>query len=131
MARRSITKRQEKLMKKSILINLEKYYGILAPSLKECNCSYYLHNKWLNEDDNYAKAIEEINQKTIDFVESKLFKLISEGDRTAIIFYLKCRAKDRGYVEKYQIDQTFIEPVKINYIYPDDENNLLLTDENH
>jgi hypothetical protein len=40
----------------------------------------------------------------IDYVESFLLDKMAAGDTTAIIFFLKCRAKSRGYVEKSQND---------------------------
>jgi len=125
MARRTISPLAQAKMKKNVLKNLEKYFGILSPALKDTGASYYLHNKWISEDPEYAKKIDEITQMSIDYVEGKLIQLIKEGDRTCIIFYLKCKAKDRGYVEKYQIDQNIIEPIKINYNYPDETNRLL------
>ncbi len=45
----------------------------------------------------------EIDEATLDFVESKLFELLNKGDKTAIIFYLKCKGKNRGYVERSEI----------------------------
>ncbi len=42
----------------------------------------------------------------IDLAEGKLYSKINEGNMTAIIFYLKCKAKDRGYIERGQIEVT-------------------------
>ena len=49
------------------------------------------------------QAIEESRERTTDMAESKLFQKISEGDNTAIIFYLKTQAKKRGYVERQEV----------------------------
>lgn len=45
----------------------------------------------------------EVDETTLDFVESKLLELLVKGDKTAIIFYLKCKGKHRGYVERSEI----------------------------
>ena len=37
-----------------------------------------------------------------DFAEGKLMQQIDGGNITAIIFYLKTQAKDRGYIEKVE-----------------------------
>lgn len=50
-----------------------------------------------------AKAYNDINETTKDFVENKLMQAIAKNNLTAIIFYLKTKAKDRGYVEKQQV----------------------------
>jgi len=38
-----------------------------------------------------------------DFIESKLIKLINEGDTAATIFAAKTQLKDRGYIERQEI----------------------------
>jgi len=49
------------------------------------------------------KTIEEIREQTIDIAEAQLFRKIQEGNMTAIIFYLKCMAKYRGYNERLEV----------------------------
>jgi len=53
--------------------------------------------KWQAEDREFAFKIKEIEEKWVDVVEDQLLNLISLGDRASIMFYLKAKAKDRGY----------------------------------
>jgi len=49
------------------------------------------------------QAIEDARERTTDLAEGKLFQKINDGDNTAIIFYLKTQAKQRGYVERQEV----------------------------
>lgn len=42
-------------------------------------------------------------EKLLDLGEVKLFEAVQKGNMTAIIFFLKCRGKKRGYIEKLTI----------------------------
>lgn len=42
-------------------------------------------------------------EKLLDLGEVKLFEAVQKGNLTAIIFFLKCRGKKRGYIEKLTI----------------------------
>jgi len=47
-------------------------------------------------------AYEEANERTIDMVEGQLLTQIKRGNITAIIFFLKTKAKHRGYIERHE-----------------------------
>jgi len=49
-----------------------------------------------------AEGLEEIDEGLIDYAESKLMEHISDGDLTALIFFLKTKGKKRGYVERME-----------------------------
>lgn len=46
----------------------------------------------------------DIEDTYLDIAESKLIKKIREEDTASIFFYLKCKGKKRGYVEKQQTE---------------------------
>ena len=58
---------------------------------------------WKERNQRFREAIEDAEEMSIDFAESKLRQAVIGGDMTAIIFFLKTKGKKRGYVE--QIEQ--------------------------
>lgn len=114
-------------IKKKTLESLELHKGIVSNACKAINLPRSTFYKWKDEDREFALAVEEINEVSIDYVESKLFEKINgvtvqkgiETDEdgefkasvytqppsdTAIIFYLKTKGKKRGYIEKSEVE---------------------------
>ena len=61
--------------------------------------TYY---RWLENDADFAQAVQEAREERLDFIESKLMEIIAEGDTQAIIFALKTLGKHRGYQERQE-----------------------------
>jgi hypothetical protein len=51
------------------------------------------------------ELLSDLRESFKDNAESALYSAVLAGELTAIIFYLKTQAKDRGYVERQQIEQ--------------------------
>ena len=74
------------------------------------------------------EVAEQAAETLTDLAEQELYKLIKQGDKTAIIFYLKCKGKDRGYIERQEFtgrdgtplsaDKAVPLEVKINVVDP-------------
>lgn len=99
--------------KKAMIEAMEKSLGIVTSACKQVGISRDTHYRWLREDDEYRSNIANIDEMAIDYAEGQLFSQIKEGNVTAIIFYLKTKAKHRGYVEKQMVE---IGEVSINLI---------------
>jgi len=89
--------------KKAMLEALKLSLGVVSTAVKQVGIDRTTHYSWMEQDEEYRKAVEDINEMAIDFVESKLFQAINNGSETAIIFYLKCKGKKRGYVQSKEI----------------------------
>ena len=111
-----------KKKKKEFLENIKKNHGLIQATIDQVGISRFYYDKWLKEDPIFNEACENLPRITKDYVESKLFQLIEEGDKTSIIFFLKCKG---GYVETQHIKQetTYVEPLRINIIQPQLESN--------
>lgn len=108
--------------KKKVLEELEKQNGIVSTACNNTGTPRSTFYKWCNDDPEFKALVDDIQEVAIDYVESKLFEKIEgvwidsgkkQDDEplvyktppsdTAIIFYLKTKAKKRGYVEKQEI----------------------------
>jgi len=107
--------------KRAMISAMEQCLGIVKDATKIADVTYQAHQKWMKEDNDYAYEIKLIQEHCIDLVELKLFELIrgvnrqvvtNKGDIVvikepphagAVMFYLKTKAKHRGYVERTEI----------------------------
>ncbi len=100
--------------KKLLLKNLEASHNIVSMACAKSNLSRTTFYNYYEEDDAFAEAVDALADTAVDFVESKLYDLINSGDTTATIFYLKTKAKDRGYNERIDVNQHHtIEQIQI------------------
>jgi len=89
--------------KKALLEALEKSLGVVTTACKIVGVDRTTFYNYVNADDDFAQAVKDIDNITIDFAESQLHKQIKDGNTAATIFYLKTKAKKRGYVERTEI----------------------------
>jgi hypothetical protein len=115
--------------KKAFLKALEACLGNITKACKSTGIARTNIYRWKIEDEEFGKAINEIEEVSIDFVEDKLFQRIEgvftengEGEvyktppsDTAIIFFLKTKGKRRGYIEKTEIAIEQKETPSINF----------------
>ena len=103
------------IKKEAMLSALEKSLGVVTVACKQADIHRSTYYKWLNEDEDFAKAVKDIENIALDFGESQLHKQIGDGNTSATIFFLKTKGKKRGYVERNELDLTSgDEPIKIN-----------------
>lgn len=90
--------------KKAMIEALTKSLGIVTTACKIVGIERSTHYDWLKLDEDYRHQVESIKDVALDFAESKLHKMIEDGNTACVIFYLKTKGKGRGYVEKYEHD---------------------------
>lgn len=107
-------------LKPDFIENLKRSMNNATIACKNTNISRDTYYKWLKEDKEFSKQCKEIiPEQNLDFVESKLFELINgvtcskyvkgkeviykrPPDNTSVIFYLKTKGKQRGYIERVE-----------------------------
>jgi len=103
------------IKKEAMLSALEKSLGVVTVACKQADIHRSTYYKWFNEDEEFAKAVKDIENIALDFGESQLHKQIGDGNTSATIFFLKTKGKKRGYVERSELDlSSGDEPIKIN-----------------
>lgn len=105
--------------KKQLFLEIfEKTACNISEACKHININRWTYYDWYNNDSDFKQSIDSLKEGLIDFAESQLMRNINNGDNASIMFFLKCKAKDRGYIEKTETKLTGSadEPIIINYI---------------
>jgi len=89
--------------KEKFLETYENSFGFVNLACKNAKIGRTTYYRWLDEDNEFRQKCKDIEEATIDYVESKLLSQIREGNTTATIFYLKTKGKNRGYVERQEV----------------------------
>jgi hypothetical protein len=94
----------------------QKSAGNISHSCKIANIARQTYYEWIDKSDKFKSALEDIIEENHDFVESKLLQAIKEDNLSAIQFYLKTKAKDRGYTEQQKLDIDSNSSLRIEFI---------------
>jgi|TARA_Y100000034_G_C6782557_1_gene349895 hypothetical protein len=103
--------------KKALLEALEKTLGIVTTACKLVGVDRGTFYRYVNEDEDFAKAVKDVENITFDFVESQLHKQIKDNNTASTIFYAKTKMKNRGYVERQEITGADSGEVTIKVIH--------------
>jgi len=115
-------------IKKNLISAMRNSLGVVTTACEEVGISRTTYYDYYRNDEEFKKEVDSLADEALDFVESKLFERINgyehkedkifqyEGspvivptkkhyppDPTSIIFYLKTKGKERGYIEKSEI----------------------------
>ena len=82
---------------------LVKSAGLYTPAAQLLGCERSSIHKRVAKSQALQDLCAKIKEQTIDLAEHRLMEHIRKGSLTAIIFYLKCQAKPRGYVERQEV----------------------------
>jgi len=79
--------------------------GVVSASCKKANISRQTFYRWVRNP-LFLQEVNKVKEELKDFGEASLFKLMKEGNTAAVIFFNKTKNKDRGYVEKQELEHT-------------------------
>lgn len=95
-------------------------HGIISYACQASGISRRTYYNWMEKNGKFKEAVNELQEEVIDRVESKLLTKINDEDLTAIIFYLKTKGKNRGYVEMVENKVTVNPFEEMMKALPDD-----------
>lgn len=94
------------LRKQAMLKAMQATFGVVKLAADQAGIDRTTHYVWMKEDADYAAAVHDLKEVKKDFIESKLLNLVQTGDTAATIFAAKTLLKDRGYVERQEIEHS-------------------------
>jgi hypothetical protein len=106
-----------KYTQEQVIEALEQSKGLIAPAARALGCSRDTIRTYLEEYTAVAQAKLDQREAVTDMAENALYAAILRGEAWAICFYLKCMAKDRGYVERAEISGPGGKPISIKLVY--------------
>ena len=89
--------------KERMLKALESSLGVITTALKATDLSRTNFYKWLQEDQEFAKAVDDVQNIENDFIKSKYYECVKDKVPSVVIHAAKTRL---GWNEKPQLDIT-------------------------
>lgn len=98
--------------------------GLCSIAAKRLGCDPATVRNYAAKYPTVREAITQAREDLKDFAESKLLRRIDDDDLTAIIFFLKTQAKDRGYVERAEVTGVDAGPVILKVVHESTKPNV-------
>lgn len=119
------------IRKKAVIEALKKTLGIVTPACEMAGIHRDTFYEWKKKDPEFRRQVEDIEEITLDFVESQLMKNIREGSEKAIMFFMRYKARKRGYSDEInmnvRVEQPLLGPIIDESI---EDNNFILKNKN-
>lgn len=109
--------------KRALSDALRELDGNMAAVARRFHCHRSLVWLHVNKDPKLRELVDELQESFTDECESQLFKLIREGNPAAVIFYMKTRARDRGYSERLELLPLSRQDIQIELGNPNEIEN--------
>jgi predicted transcriptional regulator len=102
-----------------ILKALESSLGVVTTACKTADIPRSTFYKWLKDDEDFAKSVNDIELMAQDFIKSKYYECVKDKIPSVVLHAAKTKL---GWNEKHQIDLTSgNEPIQINIKLTDED----------
>lgn len=99
----TMSRHKPEINKKKLIEALNRTLGLVSPACEEVGVSRETFYRYLREDEEFRRQVQEIDEIVIDFAENQLFKKIKEGSERSILFFMKYKGRKRGYTDSLDI----------------------------
>ena len=96
-------KHDPKWHKEKLLNALERSLGIVTPACKEVGVARNTFYDYYKNDPEFKAAVDDIQEIALDFAENQLMRKIKEGSERSILFYMRYKARKRGYTDSIDV----------------------------
>lgn len=111
----NVISKKKKSTREKIIKAIHKAHGLITTAANDAGVSPKTIYRYAEEFPSVQEAIDNAREELYDTAESKIYEKIKDGDTTMLIFFAKTRMKDRGYVERQEIDIPKEIPIKLIY----------------
>jgi len=77
--------------------------GIFSIAAVQLRCAPNTVKNYVKRHPTLQRAVDSTVEENLDIAEAQLLKQIRKGNLGAICFYLKCKGKNRGYIERGEL----------------------------
>ena len=109
-----------------VIAALQASAGVMAHAARKLGLSRGALHARIHGSKSLMDAWTETMESNLDLAESKLLTAINNGELAAVFFFLKCRGKKRGYVERHEFDYAEAPaPLAINIQVVDEDGKVV------
>ena len=80
--------------------------GMVSAAARKLGVSRQTVYRYINQYVSVKEAVDDAREQLLDMTESKLFEAVKDGNVTAAMFVLKTVGRNRGYVERQELQHS-------------------------
>jgi hypothetical protein len=93
---------------------IEKSAGIMSVAAERLGVDRSTICRRAQKSQRLRNVIDAATERTMDVAEAALLRAVQKGEAWAVCFFLKCKAKQRGYSERTEITGPAGKPVQVS-----------------
>jgi hypothetical protein len=94
---------------------IKEHKGFITQAAKTLGISRSHLHVLINRHPTIKEALTDAREEMKDFAESKIYQGINNDNTALLILYAKTQMKDRGYVERQEIDHSGEMKIEVKY----------------